>query len=64
MIIGNFYLVGIAFTPDKANAPLIVDANTVLRGGCGCGAFTLPTDNTKAGDQLQKRVITAAIPSI
>ena len=30
MIIHDFYFVGIAVTPNKADAPLLVDTNTVL----------------------------------
>jgi hypothetical protein len=30
VIVNDFYVVGIADSPAKANAPLIVDSNTVL----------------------------------
>ena len=31
MVIDNLHIVGIPVAPDKADAPLIVDANTVLK---------------------------------
>ncbi len=30
MIVDDFYFVGIAITPDKADSPLVIDSDTVL----------------------------------
>jgi hypothetical protein len=30
MIVHNLYVVGVAFSPNKTNAPLVIDTDTVL----------------------------------